>query len=265
MGRELHRGAAVSAEDERAIELSSIAAIYPELVKDPDNFYVTSIKIPVEPIESLALALSGLPTPHSIVIDTRLQPDQLHDIELVEVEVARMMKPILENPIPFVVKMPQALSGQGTFMVRSEADRQTTLETLAAETKRMLLDLNDSNAHLKPCSLILQDMVIGDRISPSFFITATGHMVFICCTEQIMDSTGHWGGAFISYKQQYEYHRVYASILQRIAHWVYGKGYYGPINADVMVDTNGRQLVVDFNVRVAGSHPLGLLQTHFSS
>ncbi|KAL8741737.1 MAG: hypothetical protein Q9190_005694 [Brigantiaea leucoxantha] len=60
------------AEDERAIELSSIAAIYPELVIDPDNSYVASIEIPVEPIESLAIrfpsAMSsttapGQPTP----------------------------------------------------------------------------------------------------------------------------------------------------------------------------------------------------------
>ena len=31
-----------------------------------------------------------------------------------------------------------------------------------------------------------------------------------------------------------------------------------------MTDGQGRQLIIDLNVRVTGSHPLGFLKTHFS-
>ena len=40
-------------------------------------------------------------------------------------------------------------------------------------------------------------------------------------------------------------------------------GYWGPAGADIMTDANGRQLVIDLNVRVSGSHPLGALRGLF--
>ncbi|KAL9003891.1 MAG: hypothetical protein Q9188_003253 [Gyalolechia gomerana] len=60
------------AEDERSIELTTIAAIYPELVLDPSDPFTATIDIPVEPIKPLAVlfpplaegdASAGLPTP----------------------------------------------------------------------------------------------------------------------------------------------------------------------------------------------------------
>ncbi|KAL8661654.1 MAG: hypothetical protein Q9202_005420 [Teloschistes flavicans] len=59
------------ADDERAVELSSISAIYPELVIDSQNPFKAAIDIPVEPIEPLSVffpppdgrAVPVLPTP----------------------------------------------------------------------------------------------------------------------------------------------------------------------------------------------------------
>lgn len=48
-------GDAEESDDERATELSTLAAIYPELVLDPTDPYSASIDIPVEPIEPLAI------------------------------------------------------------------------------------------------------------------------------------------------------------------------------------------------------------------
>ena len=45
-------------EDERAIELSSISAIYPEIVIDPSNPFSASIVICIEPLEPLAITFS---------------------------------------------------------------------------------------------------------------------------------------------------------------------------------------------------------------
>ncbi len=36
------------------------------------------------------------------------------------------------------------------------------------------------------------------------------------------------------------------------------------MGADIMTDADGRQLVIDLNVRVTGSHSLGALRGHFA-
>ncbi|PGH31730.1 E3 ubiquitin-protein ligase RNF14 [[Emmonsia] crescens] len=54
-------------EDERAVELSSIAAIYPEIVIDPDSKFKASLELPVAPTTPLKVLFqrpqSSLPTP----------------------------------------------------------------------------------------------------------------------------------------------------------------------------------------------------------
>lgn len=63
-----------STEDERALELSTVAAIFPELTIDPSNPFSASIELPVSPAKPLAVKFAsnievaiqtGLPTPPS--------------------------------------------------------------------------------------------------------------------------------------------------------------------------------------------------------
>lgn len=218
-----------------------------------------------EVLSKRSLALSGLPTPGSEVVDTLLNPFHVRDERLVDAEVTRMLDSVRNHPLPFAVKMPQALSGQGTFLVRTNSDQQKTLEVLTVEIKRMLHQLNDSNRHLQPCSLVVQDLIAGETAALSSFVTRTGRMIFISCTEPMMDAGGHGRGAFISYRQQDRMRTTYARIMEQMAQWVHLKGYFGPMNADVMTGPDGRHLIVDLNVRVAGSHPLGPLKSHFSA
>ncbi|KAI4178492.1 MAG: hypothetical protein LQ346_007430 [Caloplaca aetnensis] len=60
------------AEDERAIELATISAIYPELTIDPSDSFTAEISIPIDPIKPVAVRFpplsgaavpDGLPTP----------------------------------------------------------------------------------------------------------------------------------------------------------------------------------------------------------
>ena len=227
----------------------------PHLV-DPESHY--------EVLSKRCLALSGLPTPKSEVIDTEVQPNQTHDEALMKSETARMISPISDRRVPFVIKMPQALSGQGTFLVRTELDRQKALKALETEIERMLRQINDSNVHMRPCSVILQEYIPGEAVALSMFVTKTGKAIFTSCCTQIIDHTGHWGGGFISYKQQTHLEKLYAGTIDQLANYMHRKGYHGPVGADVMTDEHGRQLIIDLNVRVTGSHPLGFLKTHFS-
>ncbi|MCJ1458463.1 hypothetical protein MMC28_008836 [Mycoblastus sanguinarius] len=227
----------------------------PHLV-DPESHY--------EVLSKSSLALSGLPTPKSEVIETELQPYQAHDEPLMKSELARMIASISERQVPFVIKVPQALSGQGTFLVRTEPDRKNALRTLEVELSKMLRQLNEFNVHMRPCSLVLQEMIPGEAVALSIFVTKSGKAVLTSCCPQIVDPTGHWGGGFISYKQQSHLQQLYAGTVDKLANYLHQKGYQGPIGADVMIDGQGRQLIIDLNVRVTGSHPLGFLKTHFS-
>ena len=78
-----------SADDERAVELSTIAAIFPELILDPSNPFSASLDLPVTPLKPFAVlfpALSGgaplanFPTPPTSIEstdDTSIQRDAL--------------------------------------------------------------------------------------------------------------------------------------------------------------------------------------------
>lgn len=210
------------------------------------------------------LAVSGIPTPKSDVIDCNLQPDQVNDEGLLKDEVERMMKPIIERPIPFVIKLPQSLGSQGVFVVQTDAEKQEAIGLLTVEVKRMIQQINESNKHMRPASLVLQETIPGTAVALSLFVTKKGRSVFTGCTEQIFDNHGHWDGGCIDYKQQDNLRKQYADIAQEMASYMHGKGYYGPLGADVMTDLKGKQLVIDLNVRVPTSYPLGFLKKHFS-
>lgn len=83
---------------------------FPHVV-DPEAHY--------EVLSKRGLALSGLPTPASEIVDTILGPAQISDPELVDSEAQRMISRIRARQPPFVIKMPQSFSGQGTFVIRT--------------------------------------------------------------------------------------------------------------------------------------------------
>lgn len=227
----------------------------PHLV-DPEVHY--------EALSKRGLALSGLPTPFTEIVKTDLGPAELSDQELVDIEVQRMMAPIRARQPPFVIKMPQSLSGHGTFIVRTEADRADAIRTLVPETKRMLNQINSLNAHIKPCSLILQDMTPGEAVALSLLITKSGRPIFTACCSQIFHAAnGKWAGNFCDYREQETLRAQYADTAAKIGAYMHKLGYWGPLGADIMTDTDGGQLIIDLNARVTGSHPLGALRGHF--
>lgn len=224
-------------------------------VVDPETHY--------ELLSKRGLAVSGLPSPKTTVIDTNLTAEVL-DEALLQAEVARMIKPISELELPFVVKVTQSISGQGTFIIRTDSDRLAAEEALKVELRRMLQQIDSSNRHMHPCSLVVQEMVPGDAVAVSLFVTKKGRAIFIGCSKQAFDeTTGHWSGGFISYKDQALLEEQCAGTIDALARFLHKKGYYGPIGADVMTDQAGRQLIIDINARLTGSYNLGCLKGHF--
>jgi hypothetical protein len=227
---------------------------------DPDIHY--------DLLSKRTLAVSGLPTPPSQVIDTELSSSDVQDKSAVAAEVERMLGQARCRALPFVVKLPQALSATGTFLVRNETERRAALAALGPETARMLAAITPENEHLKPTSLILQELIPGPGVGLSLFVTISGRWEFISCTRQIFDTsdgTPAWNGGYISYLEQDSLCQMYADTADKLARYVHERGYHGPIGVDVMTGPDGSQYIVDMNVRIAGTMPLGFWKEKFLS
>lgn len=211
------------------------------------------------------LAFAPLTSPKTDIIDTKLSCTQVISPSLVSAEVARMLAPIEERALPFVVKVPQAVGGQGVFVLRDEADRVGCLETLRDETTSMIQNMNASNEKLKPACLILQEMLPGLPRGLNLFVTKTGRSIWISCTEPILDERNYWTGAFVDFTRQCHWEKVYGETARQISRYVYEQGYYGPLGADIMLDEKDKQHVIDLNVRLTGSYILGLMKAHFTT
>lgn len=209
------------------------------------------------------LALSRLPTPPTRVVGSETDIAGVQDAAVRAREVERMLRAVEEKAVPFVVKLPQSQGAQGTFMVRRETDRAETLATLRRELDTMLGQLREDNIHLCPASLVVQDFIPGPTAAVSGFVTRPGRAVVTSITSQAMGDSGLWEGNWIDYAEQEEQKRIFAPAMQKIADWLHGLEYFGPVSADIMTNIeNGEHVVVDVNPRVSGSHPLGFLTGH---
>jgi hypothetical protein len=218
-----------------------------------------------EILSKRGLALSGLPTPLSRVIDTMLVDYEDHP-SLLAKEIARITGYIEQYQVPFMVKLPQSISGMGTFAVTCESDRTRVVKALLSTRLEVLLrQLNQTNRHLHPCSIVLQDFVDGPVVALSMFVTkSTDQPIFIACCEQLFDNNAHWIGGTISYAQQAGFQKTFSTLMGKVADFLHRKGYHGPAGIDIVTDRHsGEQLVIDLNVRVTGTYHLGPLRGHF--
>ncbi|PHH74721.1 hypothetical protein CDD80_2881 [Ophiocordyceps camponoti-rufipedis] len=209
------------------------------------------------------LALSGVPTPQTDVIDTMLDARQVQDPQLRAAEVRRMLELVKQKPLPYVVKLPQACAGRGTYIVRNQDDRSKTVEELGVVVDRMLGQLCDANSHLRPVCLILQELVAGSALAISMFISKAGEAVLTSCCDQKIGPHGRYDGGHIDYSQQPRLKTEYTPIAKQVTAYMHRLGYHGPASFDAMTGPDGQHLVIDMNARVAGSFALGLLKGFF--
>ncbi|KAF2268085.1 solid-state culture-specific protein-like protein [Lojkania enalia] len=209
------------------------------------------------------LALSDLPSPPTEVTDSILRADEKDDKVILETEINRMLKRIASRPLPFVVKLPLGMGGHAVFMVNNEQKRQSCLRILREELPSMFQSLTRENEDRMPVSLLLQDVVPGPSDGVSIFITQTGRPIYISTSEQILNERDQWSGGYMDYTRQEALGRKYHDIIQKVAKYVFERGYYGPMGVDVMTDEHGQQLIVDMNIRQTGSYTLGLMKKHF--
>lgn len=141
--------------------------------------------------------------------------------------------------------------------------------------------LTPENISLRPINIVLQNYHPGPVYGVSFFITKGGECVFICCTEQIFKGDrGNWVGSRIVYSQQSRLERRFKAIIESTGDYLSEKGYWGPVGIDIIDSTASSHCgnddratgtidqgpwIVDLNVRMGSSAPLGSLRSHFTS
>jgi hypothetical protein len=209
------------------------------------------------------LALSDLPSPPTQVIDAVLRAADRDDEVALQSEIDRMLEPIASHSFPFVVKLPLGMGGHAVFIVKDAEERRNCLTILRKELPAMFQALTPMNEAKTPVSLLLQEMVNGPSDGVSIFITKAGRPIYISTSEQILDVHDQWSGGYMDYTRQTALGEKYRSTIDKVAAYVFSRGYYGPMGVDVMTDKHGQQLVVDMNVRQTGSYTLGLMKKHF--
>jgi hypothetical protein len=210
------------------------------------------------------LSLSNVPTPPSVVIDTNLDADQVQDRQLREAEAHRMLLPVEQRALPFVVKLPEARAGLGVFIVKTEENRSETCAAHYPEVDNMLLQLNHTNAHLQPASIIVQEIVEGKNVAVPMFVPKTGSLIMLCCVDACADDQGHWEGSYIDFSQQSHFKQQDAATIEAVGVPLQKLGYYGLAGVDIMTGLNGEDYIIDLNARLTASHLHGLMKGHFS-
>ncbi|KAL8919698.1 MAG: hypothetical protein Q9208_006651 [Pyrenodesmia sp. 3 TL-2023] len=163
-------------------------------------------------------------------------PCVVQNENLVKVEAQRIIQAVQDRPIPFVIKFPQSLAGQGVFVIRDPATKAQRIQLLETEVPRMIRDLTSSNAHLSPVSLLLLDLVPSDTKNLSLFITPKCRAVFISCAEQFLDTDGIYRVSILDYERQNEFEVQYRALIDQITAHVHKHGFYAPMGADIMTD-----------------------------
>ena len=219
-----------------------------------------------------SLADSSIPTPKGFVIQVDLPLPDL-DIEAsdrkrnwISGEIKRITKEISGTALPYVLKFTQTISGCGVHIVQTNVQHQKLLaETLPAALGAHLPHLSPVNAHLKPCNLVLTPLIehVTSNYSLTFFVNKKGRgWTYNCCGDQHLDGTSY-EGTTADYKAQKSLQRKMSKTIDTIADFVSRKGYVGPVGADVLEDGDGKQWVIDLNVRWSSSWALGTLKDHF--
>lgn len=163
-----------------------------------------------------------------------------------------------ERALPFVVKLPWAVGGCGTFIVTSEDRRKTMLQSISeylakGRTEVLVSDYVDAAMGLSP------HLFVGPLSSP----TNKYKPAFLGTTFQQLKEDVVWLGATIDYSRQKEYTRLLEDIVRDTTSRL-PDSFVGWIGLDILIDKDGSQWVVDLNARFTGSMPLPLLSAHFS-
>jgi hypothetical protein len=156
----------------------------------------------------------------------------------------------LPKVFPYVIKTSHGLSGEGTYLIRSETDLENCRKEFRAYWGLQLVE-----------AVVVSDFVqdVVDNYCVQFYVNKEGEITVLGATHQLVSEQGVYLGGLIHYEhtnlQQFE------AIITHTAAFAHQHGYFGVIGVDVLEDKHGKLHVIDANVRINGSTAM-CLQKH---
>ncbi|KAE8440476.1 hypothetical protein EG329_007442 [Mollisiaceae sp. DMI_Dod_QoI] len=226
-----------------------------------------------ELLSKRGLAIATFLTPRSHLLDLNIDAPQSESAifrDPIKTWKDEVLQTISNRPIPFVLKLQQTILGKGTYIIKTEKARCSLVSKLPSLMSSNASRTNKTNNHLMPATLIITDFVdCPETGSPSFaitfFVRRNGTHIFINCCEQILSEHYSWDGSSITFSQQDEFEKHFSKTVSDVSRYLQSKGYYGCVGIDVLEDKEGKQWVVDMNVRPPGSLVLGLVKGFLST
>lgn len=191
------------------------------------------------------LLTSGISTPKSEVFD-------LQNVVLDGATCVFQMR-----PLPFVVKLLRAGCGFGTFIVKTEAQRNNLLKSLAIYKSRGVKDV-----------IISEYVDLVQDLSVHFVVGAPGTLhdrenpLIMGVTVQTLTAEGKWVGGHIDYSAQDELRELVTETVRDTTRRLPAT-FMGWAGVDIVANKEGEQYVVDLNARFTGSMPICFMSRHF--
>ncbi|KAJ4411256.1 hypothetical protein N0V82_009072 [Gnomoniopsis sp. IMI 355080] len=161
------------------------------------------------------------------------------------------------KPLPFVVKLLRAGCGFGTFIIKTEAQRNNLLASLTIYKARGTTDV-----------ILSQYIDLVHDLSVHFVVGAPGTAhdrnapLIMGVTVQTLTTEGKWVGGHIDYSMQDKLCQLVQKTVQDTTRRL-PMTFVGWAGVDIVADKEGEQYVVDLNARFTGSMPICLMSGHF--
>ncbi|KAF3769318.1 hypothetical protein M406DRAFT_65608 [Cryphonectria parasitica EP155] len=191
------------------------------------------------------LVTSGIRTPRSESMDLR------------SVHLDQPSCSLRTRPLPFVVKLCRAGCGFGTFIVKTEAQREEMVASMVVYKARGTTEI-----------LVSQYIDLVRDLSVHFVVGAPGtrhdrnNPLIMGVTVQTLTTNGKWVGGHIDYSRQEELKRLVWDTVRDTTQRL-PESFMGWAGVDIVADREGKQWVVDLNARFTGSMPICLMSGHF--
>ncbi|KAK8055421.1 hypothetical protein PG993_000648 [Apiospora rasikravindrae] len=194
------------------------------------------------------LVTSGMHTPPSIIVD----------LQTTDLSSTSSLSPFHTRPVPFVVKLCRAGCGFGTYLVRNEVERESTLAALSTYRRRGVGEV-----------LVSDYVDLAEDLAVHFLVGAPGtahdreNPLILGVTIQTLTPSGKWVGGYIDYSAQTRLGDYVRATLRDTTRRL-PESFVGWAGIDIVVDKNtGEQFVVDLNARFTGSMPICFMTGHF--
>jgi hypothetical protein len=164
---------------------------------------------------------------------------------------------LISRDLPFVVKLPLAASGYGTWLVTTEARRHDMLAAMTKFTARGGTEVLVSayvNTKQTHCAHFVVGAMGDER--------GRDNPLLVAVTAQNLTASGHWTGGRIDYSAQSTLKSLIRDTVRQTTRLL-PESFVGWAGLDILIDEEGKQWVVDLNPRFTGSVSLCVLSDHF--